>query len=1348
MRNSSGMFHSSTQKKKVASRNIEGQFYPIFSNGHSRLNTLLFRHKLKSVNKFARLFLAASLLLGSCLIVLQSFPVNADAVSVLEIDSGDANTCVTGSIPDAIICWGGQSGAVLGSKVIVGLRSFSVGHGHICALDTEGKAFCWGSNDYGQLGDGSNTYRSSPSAVIGGYRFSSISAGKYFTCGVQADGVTYCWGNNASGQFGNGGSSGLSSSNSPVLLTGGHRFLNISTGDSLACGLTTSGLAFCWGYRGYLGNGVASDGNSSSPVAVSGGHVFQKIDVSLGTSCGLTETGRAYCWGLNYSGQVGDGSTAIALVPTAVANVNGGTLLFTDISLGWAHTCGVSSGQTYCWGENSLGQLGQNATTILTSRVPLLVQGSSNQSVAKVSTSSHSSCFATTGGVTFCFGQNGISANLGTSDRVSAYLDFPVQVLDRGTPVVSTGLATAWSRQAVLNGSFVPLGDGSASAFFEVSLDPSMSQGIQNFSFPGTYGGYSAQQVSVDVSELIPSQTYYYRIVSTNGAGTSRGEIRTFQTMNNESPKTIDVGQSTSCALVSGKAYCWGWDSVGGLGIGPLDPTLTVAHSAVPVDTELTFKTISVGHGFACAVTIDNDAYCWGLNTYTPSEGIGALGIGETISSVNRPTKVSGDLKFSIIDSGHYHTCGVTLPGDTYCWGGNREGQLGDGSTTSSLTPKKVMGLPSLSVVSAGQFQTCGINSTNATYCWGSVYGSTPTLMTSAPKFTSISVESGFICGIAFGSAYCTEYSAGPQFQQISGTYTQVSVGGKACGIGPSGMTCWHRPIRAANRQWYYNPELEMSGLTEAASGGPMYCGRSTGSNIFCTKNGYGSTNNSNYLLPVKYATLPTNSAVNVSQISTNQALVAASISPGGLETKTSISFSTNPDLSLATTITSSVLVIPQLESDQRSWTLTSLSPGTQYFYRVESKSVLGVTSSQTLSFRTNGGVPIASTPISSSIGQNTAQISIFINPNFLATSVELQISERSDFSDSRTFSSSGLSASGNDQSVSIAASQLRESTRYFYRIRSTNSIGISVSESATFTTLAPVGISVNQGALYTSSADVALNVSWPLGATGVLLSNDGGFTNQSEFRLATVIPWRLRTSGDFRQPRNVYTKFILADGSRTSTFVDDITYDPNSPSIESVSGVLELERLSLVLRATDDVSGVEKVEVKSGSRIYSSQYSEKLFIPISNVSSASNSLSKSSASIFQIRVSDGAGNWSNWKDFSVNSANSASPLGVLPSATLPNIVKPNNTMTTISMPKITMKKFGTAKSIATFAGLKVFSTSKLTLRVLPKSARFCKVSNTRLRGLKVGSCKVTITVTPKKGKTTSKTLTLKVTKQ
>ena len=79
----------------------------------------------------------------------------------------------------------------------------SAGLDHTCALTPGGSAYCWGDNQDGQLGDDSNTERDTPSPVVGGYAFSTISAGGKHTCGVTTAGELYCWGLNSHGQLGN-----------------------------------------------------------------------------------------------------------------------------------------------------------------------------------------------------------------------------------------------------------------------------------------------------------------------------------------------------------------------------------------------------------------------------------------------------------------------------------------------------------------------------------------------------------------------------------------------------------------------------------------------------------------------------------------------------------------------------------------------------------------------------------------------------------------------------------------------------------------------------------------------------------------------------------------------------------------------------------------------------------------------------------------------------------------------------------------------------------------------------------------------------------------------------------------
>src|SRR5712691_4107905 len=181
----------------------------------------------------------------------------------------------------------------------------------------------------------------------------------------------------------------------------------------------------------------------------------------------------------------------------------------------------------------------------------------------------------------------------------------------------------------------------------------------------------------------------------------------------------LAAGYSFTCALTgAGAAYCWGYNSDGQLGNGSTTSSSTPV--AVAVAGGVTFTAVvaggssPVGYGsHACTLTRGGAAYCWGRNSN------GQLGDGSTTSS-STPVAVSGGLSFSALATGAYHTCGLTSTGAAYCWGSNSVGQLGDGSTTSSARPVAVAGGLSFSALAtggSGAGHTCGLTRGGAAYC-------------------------------------------------------------------------------------------------------------------------------------------------------------------------------------------------------------------------------------------------------------------------------------------------------------------------------------------------------------------------------------------------------------------------------------------------------------------------------------------------------------------------------------------------------------------------------------------------------------------------------------------------------
>ena len=176
--------------------------------------------------------------------------------------------------------------------------------------------------------------------------------------------------------------------------------------------------------------------------------------------------------------------------------------------------------------------------------------------------------------------------------------------------------------------------------------------------------------------------------------------------------KAISVGFVDSCALTTkGAVKCWAYNGEGELGNG------TKVDSAVPVGVSglgKNVKAISSGSYFTCALTTKGAVKCWGANTY------GQLGNGTTAASP-KPVAVSGLGKgVKALGAGGYHACAVTTKGAPKCWGYNGEGELGDNTKVNSAVPVAVYSLSKgIKAIAAGSYTTCAHTTKNTVKCWG-----------------------------------------------------------------------------------------------------------------------------------------------------------------------------------------------------------------------------------------------------------------------------------------------------------------------------------------------------------------------------------------------------------------------------------------------------------------------------------------------------------------------------------------------------------------------------------------------------------------------------------------------------
>jgi alpha-tubulin suppressor-like RCC1 family protein len=305
-------------------------------------------------------------------------------------------------------CWGDNQYGQLGNNPIVpqgtpqavgGSQRFvalAAGVDHACGLTNEDLAYCWGHNPEGQLGNNSMIDRHLPTPVAGGLRFKALVAKGNHTCGLTRGGEAYCWGNNAVGQLGDNSQVNRME---PTPVAGGLMFASLAVGDSHTCGVTDTGDAYCWGNNlaGQLGDSTQT--GRVAPVLVAGGFKYASLFAGTGHSCGIRTDDEPVCWGYNGEGQLGDNTTVSRLVPGPLA----GGLLFTSLALGDSHTCGATDIQAFCWGDNSFSQLGANSSSPQVS-APLAVSGVF--AATMITSGRLHSCGLTTSGNAYCWGFN------------------------------------------------------------------------------------------------------------------------------------------------------------------------------------------------------------------------------------------------------------------------------------------------------------------------------------------------------------------------------------------------------------------------------------------------------------------------------------------------------------------------------------------------------------------------------------------------------------------------------------------------------------------------------------------------------------------------------------------------------------------------------------------------------------------------------------------------------------------------------------------------------------------------------------------------------------------------------
>jgi alpha-tubulin suppressor-like RCC1 family protein len=611
------------------------------------------------------------------------------------------------------------------------------GAGHTCVLLLNGKVGCMGSDTHGQLGDGTvgRARQAATISIVGGLtRASAIAAGDDHTCAIDQDLTVKCWGSDAFGQLGDGPASSVDRA-APVTVSGITDAIALAAGGRSTCALQATGTLSCWGddAAGQLGDGtVASPAVNPAPVAVSGLLGVSSVIVGDAHAC-ATVAGTLSCWGDDSSGQLGDGTVAAPAsdpVPEAVTGLGA----VSSATAGDDHTCAIDGVALACWGDDSSGQLGDGTIGSPASEpTPAAVVGvgpvSGPGRVTGVSAGGAHTCVSEDPAITKCWGSD-LSGQLGDGTAAAPAATATPAVTDIQRARVTTGDAHTCVFEPKKLECF---GDDASGQLGDGVVGYPIADAV-----PATVPGFTnpkSAKVALAATDLSHGADHRC-VIEVGGALRCWGSDYTGQLGDGtlQSPAvslvpsivpgasgSLDVaagGGHTCAVLPGGTVRCWGYDSVGQVGDG--DAGLPdVVLTPVTVDGLSGAIAVTAGDRHSCALVVGGSVRCWGY------DGDGQIGDGviTTPAANSSAVPVVGVSDAVSVSAGARHTCAVRATGSVVCWGADDVGQLGDGTVSSPAanpSPVTVVGITDAVAVSAGTSHTCAVRATGAVVCWGS----------------------------------------------------------------------------------------------------------------------------------------------------------------------------------------------------------------------------------------------------------------------------------------------------------------------------------------------------------------------------------------------------------------------------------------------------------------------------------------------------------------------------------------------------------------------------------------------------------------------------------------------------